>query len=182
VRRATQLAEEQGLTNVSFKVMDALAQTFETDTFDLVWACESGEHMPNKVRRPSPTGQTGSAQVSIVVPMRSARSLQKRSDTCGGGKWYMFTRPDGALSKQAEGNVSTLSERDAHRTMPTTLQEYSTYQQLHSPHSPPQSARRTGFHLSTALLGGSGAGGGGGWDMLASATIRRRTSTRWCGC
>ena len=28
--------------------MDALAMTFEDNTFDLVWACESGEHMPDK--------------------------------------------------------------------------------------------------------------------------------------
>jgi SAM-dependent methyltransferase len=28
--------------------MDALAMEFDDDTFDLVWACESGEHMPDK--------------------------------------------------------------------------------------------------------------------------------------
>jgi tocopherol O-methyltransferase len=51
VRRGTELAAEQGLTNVEFKVMDALNQEHSDDTFDLVWACESGEHMPDKVRR-----------------------------------------------------------------------------------------------------------------------------------
>jgi hypothetical protein len=30
------------------QVMDALAMQFPDDTFDLVWACESGEHMPDK--------------------------------------------------------------------------------------------------------------------------------------
>jgi len=37
-------------TSVSpwFQVMNALAMEFEDDTFDLVWACESGEHMPDK--------------------------------------------------------------------------------------------------------------------------------------
>lgn len=30
------------------QVMDALAMTFPDNTFDLVWACESGEHMPDK--------------------------------------------------------------------------------------------------------------------------------------
>ena len=30
------------------QVMNALAMDFEDDTFDLVWACESGEHMPDK--------------------------------------------------------------------------------------------------------------------------------------
>jgi ubiquinone/menaquinone biosynthesis C-methylase UbiE len=28
--------------------MDALAMEFPDDSFDLVWACESGEHMPDK--------------------------------------------------------------------------------------------------------------------------------------
>lgn len=30
--------------------MNALAMEFEDDTFDLVWACESGEHMPDKAK------------------------------------------------------------------------------------------------------------------------------------
>jgi SAM-dependent methyltransferase len=30
------------------QVMDALAMEFEEGSFDLVWACESGEHMPDK--------------------------------------------------------------------------------------------------------------------------------------
>ena len=50
VRRATELAAQQGLTNVSFSVMDALNMTHEDDKYDLVWACESGEHMPDKAR------------------------------------------------------------------------------------------------------------------------------------
>jgi ubiquinone/menaquinone biosynthesis C-methylase UbiE len=28
--------------------MNALAMEFQDDSFDLVWACESGEHMPDK--------------------------------------------------------------------------------------------------------------------------------------
>eukprot|EP00955_Chlamydomonas_euryale_P065279 359190-Chlamydomonas_euryale.AAC.6 len=51
VERGTQLAQERGLSNVSFQVMDALKMTFPDDSFDLVWACESGEHMPD-VRAP----------------------------------------------------------------------------------------------------------------------------------
>ena len=46
--RATELAAEQNLPNASFRVMNALAMDFPDDTFDLVWACESGEHMPDK--------------------------------------------------------------------------------------------------------------------------------------
>mmetsp|Transcript_10846 Transcript_10846/g.27985 ORF Transcript_10846/g.27985 Transcript_10846/m.27985 type:complete len:441 (-) Transcript_10846:126-1448(-) len=48
VERATQLAKEQGLTNVKFQVTDALNTGFDANTFDLVWGCESGEHMPDK--------------------------------------------------------------------------------------------------------------------------------------
>jgi SAM-dependent methyltransferase len=46
VERATALAKDQGVDNASFQVMNALEMEFEDDTFDLVWACESGEHMP----------------------------------------------------------------------------------------------------------------------------------------
>uniref|UniRef100_A0A6U2CZN2 Methyltransferase domain-containing protein n=1 Tax=Hemiselmis andersenii TaxID=464988 RepID=A0A6U2CZN2_HEMAN len=48
VERATALAKERDLNNVDFRVMDALKMEFEDNTFDLVWACESGEHMPDK--------------------------------------------------------------------------------------------------------------------------------------
>ena len=48
VKRATELATEHNLPNASFQVMNALAMDFPDDTFDLVWACESGEHMPDK--------------------------------------------------------------------------------------------------------------------------------------
>ena len=48
VRRGTELAKEKGLGNVSFEVMDALKMDFPDNSFDMVWACESGEHMPDK--------------------------------------------------------------------------------------------------------------------------------------
>ena len=48
VKRGTELAKERGLDNVEFKVMDALAMEYPDNSFDLVWACESGEHMPDK--------------------------------------------------------------------------------------------------------------------------------------
>ena len=48
--RATQLAKERGLANCSFRVMDALNMDLPEGHFDLVWACESGEHMPDKQR------------------------------------------------------------------------------------------------------------------------------------
>ena len=48
VARATELAEQQGVLNADFRVMNALAMDFPDNSFDLVWACESGEHMPDK--------------------------------------------------------------------------------------------------------------------------------------
>jgi MPBQ/MSBQ methyltransferase len=48
VKRATELAVEQGVPNAKFTVMNALDMEFEDNTFDVVWACESGEHMPDK--------------------------------------------------------------------------------------------------------------------------------------
>uniref|UniRef100_A0A7S1EXV6 Methyltransferase domain-containing protein n=1 Tax=Noctiluca scintillans TaxID=2966 RepID=A0A7S1EXV6_NOCSC len=50
VKRATALAQEAGLKNLKFVVMDALNMTFQDGEFDFVWACESGEHMPDKRR------------------------------------------------------------------------------------------------------------------------------------
>lgn len=47
-RRASELAATQGVTNTEFKVMDALKMDFPDNSFDFVWACESGEHMPDK--------------------------------------------------------------------------------------------------------------------------------------
>jgi len=48
VERATALAKEAGLPNVKFQVTNALDMVFADNTFDLVWGCESGEHMPDK--------------------------------------------------------------------------------------------------------------------------------------
>ena len=48
VRRGTELAIERGLKNTKFMVMNALEMDFPDNTFDIVWACESGEHMPDK--------------------------------------------------------------------------------------------------------------------------------------
>lgn len=48
VKRGTELAEERGLKNAKFQVMNALEMDFPDNSFDIVWACESGEHMPDK--------------------------------------------------------------------------------------------------------------------------------------
>jgi len=48
VKRATELAKEQNVPNAKFTVMNALEMEFPDNSFDIVWACESGEHMPDK--------------------------------------------------------------------------------------------------------------------------------------
>jgi len=48
VNRATELANEQDVPNAKFTVMNALEMDFPDNSFDIVWACESGEHMPDK--------------------------------------------------------------------------------------------------------------------------------------
>jgi len=47
-RRATALAAERGIPNAKFELCDALNMKYEDNSFDFVWACESGEHMPDK--------------------------------------------------------------------------------------------------------------------------------------
>lgn len=48
IKRGTQLAKDRGIDNAQFKLVDALNMSFPDNTFDFVWACESGEHMPDK--------------------------------------------------------------------------------------------------------------------------------------
>jgi MPBQ/MSBQ methyltransferase len=50
VKRGMQLAKERNIPNVDLRVMDALNMEFPDNSFDVVWACESGEHMPDKKR------------------------------------------------------------------------------------------------------------------------------------
>lgn len=47
-KRATDLAKERNVPNANFQVMNALAMDFPDNSFDAVWGCESGEHMPDK--------------------------------------------------------------------------------------------------------------------------------------
>ncbi|KAJ8614258.1 hypothetical protein CTAYLR_001116 [Chrysophaeum taylorii] len=48
VGRATALAKAREIPNAKFQVMDALRMDFPDNSFDVVWGCESGEHMPDK--------------------------------------------------------------------------------------------------------------------------------------
>jgi tocopherol O-methyltransferase len=48
-KRGNELAMEQGVQNAcTFQVADALDMPFASNSFDLVWSLESGEHMPDK--------------------------------------------------------------------------------------------------------------------------------------
>ena len=50
--QARLLSSKSGQANsCEFRVADALNMPFEDNSFDLVWSLESGEHMPEKVRR-----------------------------------------------------------------------------------------------------------------------------------
>jgi MPBQ/MSBQ methyltransferase len=48
VSRASQLAMEKGILNVDFRCCDAMNMPFPDNSFDVVWSCESAEHMPDK--------------------------------------------------------------------------------------------------------------------------------------
>ncbi len=49
VKRATEISAAAGLSSVTdFRVVDALNNSMPDNSFDVVWACESGEHMPDK--------------------------------------------------------------------------------------------------------------------------------------
>lgn len=50
-RRSVEINEAAGLSEqIDVIVADALDLPFEDDSFDLVWSCESGGHMPDKQR------------------------------------------------------------------------------------------------------------------------------------
>ena len=48
ISRASTLAMEQGILNVDFRCADAMQMPFPDNAFDVVWSCESAEHMPDK--------------------------------------------------------------------------------------------------------------------------------------
>lgn len=48
IERASKLAMEQNIMNVDFRCCDAMKMPFPDNAFDVVWSCESAEHMPDK--------------------------------------------------------------------------------------------------------------------------------------
>eukprot|EP00466_Bigelowiella_natans_P014256 jgi/Bigna1/46185/estExt_Genewise1.C_30006 len=50
IKRAKELAEIQSVPNAQFELKDALKMDYPDNSFDVVWAIESGEHMPSKTK------------------------------------------------------------------------------------------------------------------------------------
>jgi MPBQ/MSBQ methyltransferase len=48
IERASKLAMERNIMNVDFRCCDAMNMPFPDNSFDVVWSCESAEHMPDK--------------------------------------------------------------------------------------------------------------------------------------
>jgi MPBQ/MSBQ methyltransferase len=80
VERATQLAKERELDNVNFKVMDALKMDFPDNSFDLVWGCESGEHMPDKAKYVEEMTRVLKPGGTLVIATWCQRELEKGQD------------------------------------------------------------------------------------------------------
>lgn len=55
--------------------MNALEMEFEDDTFDLVWACESGEHMPDKAKYVQEMTRVLKPGVPMHMPMKNSHWL-----------------------------------------------------------------------------------------------------------
>lgn len=88
--------------------MDALAMEFPDDSFDLVWACESGEHMPDKkayveemARVLAPGGQVGRHSRGGSSSSRGGSSSKGRSSSSS-------SRRGAKSSNSRVGNCSTL--------------------------------------------------------------------------
>jgi ubiquinone/menaquinone biosynthesis C-methylase UbiE len=71
------------------QVMDALNMEFADDSFDFVWACESGEHMPDKKAYVEEMAR-------VLAPGGKVRRLLRHSDRC-----LSASRADAAESRSA---------------------------------------------------------------------------------
>jgi len=80
--RANELAAEQGLSDTcSFQVADALDMPFMTNSFDLVWSLESGEHMPDKQQFVNELFRVARPGGRIIVVTWCHRDLNRPEET-----------------------------------------------------------------------------------------------------
>lgn len=90
VKRAKELAVEQNVPNADFRVMNALEMEFPDNSFDIVWACESGEHMPDKKKYIDGKSRCGGGilvHVSLTILelcFRNDASAETRWQVCHG--------------------------------------------------------------------------------------------------
>jgi tocopherol O-methyltransferase len=76
VQRAIELTSAEGLSDkVSFQVADALEQPFPDGHFDLVWAMEIGEHMPDKEKFMQELVRVAAPGGSIIIVTCCHRDL-----------------------------------------------------------------------------------------------------------
>ena len=97
-------------------------ERFESNTFDLVWGCESGEHMPDKKRR---TLSSSFFHILCGSPETCAAQVCRRDVTCPEAQRLgSFVDPTGAFREpvcsSVTGNlvVATWCERDPVRNLP----------------------------------------------------------------
>jgi len=80
--RGNALAAAQGLSDkASFQVADALEQPFPDGQFDLVWAMESAEHMPNKQKFVSELARVAAPGATIIIVGWCPRNLAPSEDS-----------------------------------------------------------------------------------------------------
>ncbi|XP_010247893.1 PREDICTED: probable tocopherol O-methyltransferase, chloroplastic [Nelumbo nucifera] len=81
VRRAQDLAAARGLADkVSFIVGDALQQPFPDGKFDLVWAMESVDHMPDRKKFVSELARVAAPGGTIIITAWCHRDLSSPED------------------------------------------------------------------------------------------------------
>jgi MPBQ/MSBQ methyltransferase len=140
-KRATELAQAQGVRNVTFMECDALDMSFADNTFDVIWAIESEMHMPNKqhfirdlvrvLRSPDPTsGKPGGMLVIAAWNVRDTRNKPLSKDEAAHirllvDEWCHaeFTSiPDYLDIFRANGLVNVTAENWALHTQPSWRQ------------------------------------------------------------
>lgn len=109
---------------------------FPDNSFDLVWACESGEHMPDKkayveemARVLAPGGQVGDETPKQCGCSNDSSNGSRRDSSSNGRCWQQQGRQllDGARCRHyPEGSVAAYSKALAQYTVPLYVQHART--------------------------------------------------------